>query len=58
MTTFSDRELKVTSRYAPTVKLGVLKVGEEVKSRWVGPGYKGDRYYDTVVTSIDPDQET
>ena len=58
MATFSGRERKVTPRYAPAVKLDALKVGEEVKARWVGAGYKGDRYYDAVVTSIDADQQT
>ncbi len=53
---FADRERKVTSRYDPTVKLGALKVGEEVKACWVGGDYKGDRYYDVIVTSIDVDQ--
>ena len=40
MATFSGRERKVTPRYAPAVKLGALKVGEEVKARWVGGDYK------------------
>ena len=29
----STRELKVTPRYAPGVKLGALEVGEKVKAR-------------------------
>jgi hypothetical protein len=33
-------------------------VGEKVKARWVGCDYKGDRYYDAVITSIDADQQT
>ncbi len=53
-----DREYKVTSRYVPAVKLGNLEVGEEVKSRWVGAEYKSDHYYNTVITSIDVDQQT
>jgi hypothetical protein len=52
------RERKVTSRYAPAVKLGALEVGEKVKARWVGCDYKGDRYYDTVITSIDANEQT
>jgi hypothetical protein len=55
---FSDRDRKVTPRYVPTVKLGDLQVGEEVKARWVGGDYKGDRYYDAVSTSIDTDEHT
>ncbi len=55
---FSARERKVTPRYAPTVKLGAMQVGEEVKARWVGGDYKGDRYYDAVVTYIDVDEHT
>ena len=55
---FSGRERKLTSRYVPVVKLGALKVGEEVKTRWVGGDYKGDRYYDTIITSIDVEQQT
>ena len=52
------RERKVTPRYAPAVKLGALEVGEKVKARWVGSDYKGDRYYDAVITSIDADEQT
>ena len=58
ITMLSAREHKVTPRYAPVVKLVTLKVGEEVKESWVGGDYKGDRYYDAVVTSIDADKQT
>jgi hypothetical protein len=54
----SARESKVTSRYTPVVKLGTLEVGEKEKACWVGGDYKGDHYYDTVITSIDADQQT
>jgi hypothetical protein len=38
---------------APAVQLGALEVGEHVRARWAGFGYKGDRCYDAVITSID-----
>ncbi len=52
------RERNVTPRYAPAVKLGAVEVGEKVKARWVGCDYKGDHYYDAVITSIDVEQQT
>ena len=54
----SGRERKVTPRFAPTVNLGALEVGEQVKARWLGNHYKGDRYYDAIITSIDGVQQT
>ncbi len=54
----SVRERKVTPRFTLALKLGGLEVGKEVKERWVGVDYKGNHYYDAIITSMDADQQT